>query len=115
MSCTYVSNTARVKNNLTNGINLTLRLMIEDIHRQANPITPKKDGHLRTAVTKSIIQNNVAEIAWLAPYAEYQERGYTSGPVVHYTTPGTHAGFAEESVKKVVANLPTYARKAGLL
>ena len=88
-----------------------MRQMIEDIHRVSRPITPMLTGDLRSDVKKktskigSIVRG---EIEWHRPYAWYQERGYTSGPVKRYTTAGTKAHFAEESVKKVTIKPKKY-------
>jgi hypothetical protein len=101
---------SRVELNLLSG----MRQLIEDVHRVSRPITPMKDGDLRSDVKKktsklgSIIRG---EIEWHRPYAWYQERGYTSGPVRKYTTAGTHAHFAEESVKAVTAKSKKYFGK----
>lgn len=91
-----------------------MRQMVEDIHRVSRPATPMLTGDLRQDVKKhtskigSIIRGT---IEWHRPYAWYQERGYTNGPVRRYTTPGTHAHFAEESVKEVTANSKKYFGK----
>jgi len=37
-------------------------------------------------------------VGYTADYAWYQERGYTSGPVRRYTTPGTQAHYLKDSV-----------------
>lgn len=88
-----------------------MRQMLEDIHRTSRPITPMLTGDLRGDVKKSttrigdIIRGT---IEWARPYAWYQERGYTNGPVRRYTTPGTQAHFAETSVKEVTASSKKY-------
>lgn len=115
MSVSKTDNTALVKNDISNKVGITIRLMLEDAHRIANPVTPKKDGGLRTAVNKQMESNSKGVIEWRVPYAWYQERGYTSGPVVNYTTPGTHAGFAEEGINSVMNNLSKYLSMGGLL
>lgn len=91
-----------------------MRQMIEDIHRVSRPITPMLTGDLRQDVKKSTqrLGNLVrGEIEWQRPYSWYQERGYTSGPVRKYTTPGTRAHFAETSVKEVTAKADKYFGK----
>lgn len=91
-----------------------MRQMIEDIHRTSRPITPMLFGDLRADVSKSTakVGDKVrGTIEWNRPYAWYQERGYTSGPVKRYTTPGTQAHFAETSVKEVTANAEKYFGK----
>lgn len=108
-------NTAYITASLQGNTDVAIRLMIEDIHREANPITPYREGALRTMVLKRMEAPNHGSIEWQAPYAEYQERGYTTGPVVRYTTPGTHAHFAEESVNKVVSQADKYFRQAGVI
>lgn len=108
-------NTRVIEATLQNNADVAIRLMLEDIHREANPITPYRQGALRTMVSKQMVAPNHGRITWNAPYAEYQERGYTTGPVQHYTTPGTHAHFAEESVDKVVSQADRYFRQAGVI
>ena len=88
-----------------------MRQMLEDIHKTSRPITPKLTGDLRGDVEKSVSKTGETirgVIHWKRPYAWYQERGYTSGPVRRYTTPGTKAHFAEESVKKVTKRAKKY-------
>ena len=116
MGAELKSNTAQVKSDLDFKIQLMTRLILEDIHRRSTPKTPMsvKGGTLRAMVAKQM-QGKTGIIEWRAPYAEYQERGYTSGPVRHYTTPGTQAHFAEESVQEVMNNLPEYITKAGIV
>ncbi len=102
-----------------NACSIAIRMMMEDIHTLANPITPKRPapigGNLRTSVSKQMLSPTVGMIKWHAPYAEYQERGYTTGPVTHYSTPGTHAHFVEESVEKVIQRIPQYLKYGGLI
>lgn len=91
-----------------------MRQMIEDIHRVSRPITPMLTGDLRSDVKKNTIRLSKTVrgvIEWHRPYAWYQERGYTSGPVKRYTTPGTQAHFAEKSVKEVTAHSKKYFSK----
>lgn len=91
-----------------------MRQMIEDIHRVSRPITPMLTGDLRADVKKSTRKLGDlirGEIEWHRPYAWYQERGYTNGPVRRYTTPGTQAHFAETSVKEVTSHSNKYFGK----
>ena len=115
MSVTRADNTQVLTAQLDGNVDVAIRLMLEDIHREANPITPYREGGLRTMVTKTMVAPRHGRIQWSAPYAEYQERGYTTGPVTHYTTPGTHAHFAEESVKKVIGRAGNYFKQAGVI
>lgn len=83
-----------------------MRQLLEDIHKTSRPITPKLTGDLRGDVRKKVSKLGnriIGIIEWQRPYAWYQERGYTSGPVKRYTTPGTKAHFAAISVKKVTS------------
>lgn len=111
-----------VNSQIENSIGIMLRMMMEDTHRFAEPITPKKSGILRTEVTKIMDGNTRAIMRWHAPYAAVQEQGYRTDPrtgkIVYfrnYTTPGTHAGFVEEALEKVSQNLSSYAQMGGLL
>jgi hypothetical protein len=91
-----------------------MRQMIEDIHRTSRPITPMLTGDLRGDVKKNTqrLGNLIrGTIEWARPYAWYQERGYTNGPVRRYTTPGTSAHFAEISVKEVTSSPKKYFGK----
>lgn len=119
-----VNSTVRVRlsnvpTELENKMSVSIRMMMEDIHTLSTPITPKRPdpigGTLRAAVSKQMVSPTMGIIKWHAPYAEYQERGFTTGPVVNYSTPGTHAHFIEESVNQVVNNLQKYLAMGGLL
>ena len=115
MSVEIKDNTVRIKAYMENNISLGLRLMLEDTHRLANQVTPYQYGTLRTMVRKQMETPTSGVISWYAPYAWYQERGFTTGPVVNYTTPGTHAWFAKESVEKVVDNARNYFMQSGAI
>lgn len=106
----FKGKTARVQLQAATG----MRQLIEDIHRTSRPITPMLTGELRGDVKKSVqrLGDRVrGTIEWARPYAWYQERGYTSGPVRRYTTPGTKAHFAEISVKEVTSSSKKYFGK----
>lgn len=118
MSVEYINKALEVQNTVDNNKGVTLRLMLEGIHRNANPITPLRDNGLRTSVLKTMEGTSKAIIEWREPYASYQERGMRADGthiVRNYTTPGTHAHYAEESVKKVMDNIQEYARQGGLI
>lgn len=108
-----------VEQQAKNACQIAIRMMMEDVHNLSTPITPKRPapvgGNLRTSVSKQMMSPLVGVMKWHAPYAEYQERGYTTGPVVNYSTPGTHAHFVEESLDKVVQRIPQYLRMGGLV
>jgi len=106
----FKGKTAKVELSTLSG----MRQLIEDIHRVSRPITPQLTGDLRQDVIKTTTKIGKlirGTIEWHRPYAWYQERGYTNGPVRRYTTPGTHAHFAEESVKEVTKDTSKYFGK----
>lgn len=107
----------RVNDQLNIEISIANRLIIEDIHRQANKITPLAlTAQLRGNVKKTV-QGRDGIIEWRVPYASYQERGsrYDGSHVVrHYTTPGTGKEFAKKSVNKVLMNVAKYYDQIGL-
>lgn len=91
-----------------------MRQLLEDIHRISRPVTPMLTSDLRGDVKKTVSKLGQiirGEIEWRRPYSWYQERGYTNGPVHRYTTSGTHAHFAEESVKEATAHPSKYFGK----
>lgn len=91
-----------------------MRQLIEDIHRISRPKTPLRFGDLRGDVIKTVTKlGDVVRgtIEWARPYAWYQERGYTNGPVRRYTTPGTQAHFAETSVIEATQDTSKYFGK----
>lgn len=106
-------NTERIISENHNKAGLAIRFMLEAIHRQSTPVTPMKTGQLRADIKKSVTGTK-GKITWGKGYAYYQERGYTSGPVRRYTTPGTGAQFAQNAVKDVVKDSRSYFRKAGI-
>jgi len=107
-------NTEQIISEKNNGTGLAIRFMLDAIHRESRPTTPKLSGQLRGDVTKRVI-NTRGSIKWGKKYAWYQERGYTSGPVRNYTTPGTGKHFAQNAVKSVVKDARKYFKQAGLL
>lgn len=116
MAVEVSSNMPRVKNEVDFQAQLMTRLMIEDVHNFSTPVTPKKEGNLRIAVSKQVIGKK-GIIEWKQPHANVQERGYSDEGRVfrHYTTPGTGPHYAEESVKKVMSNIPEYLMKVGVV
>lgn len=111
-------NSLQLTSETSNKAALAIRFMIEDIHRKSTPKTPMKTGQLRADVRKNVnkqVNGAKGRITWGKRYAYYQERGYTSGPVKNYTTPGTGAQFAQNAVKDVVKDSRAYFKRAGLL
>lgn len=114
MSVRVVDNTPQVLAKVRRGVNLALRFALDDVDREAFRKTPKLSGELRKNLRKAV-SGNRARITWASDYAWYQERGFTSGPVRRYTTPGTGAHFAQNAVKTVISRgFRNYLRKAGL-
>lgn len=109
MSYRKTTNTALILSETNSNTSLALRFMIEDIHRIANPKTPKDKGNLRADVIKSV--NGLrGRIEWSKEYAVYQEyKQFTN-----YTTSGTGPHYAENSVVDVVQRSRSYFRKAGI-
>lgn len=112
MSYRRTDNTDLVISEHENKVSLALRFGIEDIHRISTENTPRLTGQLRADIRKSAT-GKVGKIVWGKEYARYQERGYTSGKVRRYTTPGTGAHFAENAAKKVGDNPEKYFRMVG--
>lgn len=119
MGVDYTSYTTTIQGRMKNNTSLAIRLMLEDIHRNANNITPMADTkYLRTGIRKRLVSNNEGFIEWMAPYAAYQERGKRldgSHVVRHYTTPGTGKEFAKQSVKKTMSNARKFLEMGGVI
>lgn len=113
MAYTINDNTDQIISETAAKKNLLIRFGLDGIHRESGPNTPKKFGLLRANVRKSVLGSR-GSITWGQDYAWYQERGYTSGKVRRYTTPGTDAHFAENAAMKVHGEKRKYFRMAGL-
>lgn len=85
--------------NLTNAI----EAMADAVMKTAKVKAPKLTGKLRDSSHINRLSSSSREVVFDAKndkgksYAYYQERGYTSGPVRHYTTAGTQAHYLKES------------------
>lgn len=108
-------NTERIISEKKNKSSLGIRFMLDAVHRESRPKTPmsKGGGQLRGDVTKAV-RGSTGSIKWGKHYAWYQERGYTSGPVRRYSTPGTNKHFAQDAIKSVTKDGIRYFRQAGL-
>jgi len=135
MSYRINDNTVRILVDKDNNISLAIRLMIEAIHRESSPKTPRKTGSLRANIRKNVTGKR-GSIRWGQRYAAAQEVGHmtvkaqrvvtTDGGETFftlkpgryyfkkYTTPGTGAHFAENAVKKVAGNYRRYFKLARL-
>lgn len=115
MSVKVTNNTPQIKFDMNTKIRLFLRYMLDEIERISDPLTPKKEGHLRRDILK-VVQVNTASITWTKEYAAAQEVGTTRGFTIrNYTTPGTSSQFALRGVIKAVATAETTLRKARLI
>jgi hypothetical protein len=110
MSVKVVDLTPQIQNHTRTQTSLALRFMVDDVDRIANPKTPKRFGNLRRDIFKQVIGQK-GYIQWRKEYAIYQE----TKQYQNYTTPGTGPHFAENAVRKVVANAGSYFRKAKLI
>lgn len=114
-------NWAKPYDEIENGVAIMLRMMMEDTHRIANPITPLKDYGLRPSVTKQMVSKNKGVMRWAVNYAAVQEQGGRTDPRTgkyiefkHYTTPGTGPHFIQKSLESVMKKLPYYLEIGGL-
>lgn len=64
-------------------------------------LAPKKERVLANSGRVEKISGG-HRIGYTAPYAWYQERGYTTGPVRRYTTAGTQAHYLETALKSAL-------------
>lgn len=114
MAYIITDNSVLMKTRMKTNTSLAIRFMLNDIKRKSTPITPMLTGDLRRNV-KVKAGGKRGSIKWGQKYALYQERGYTSGPVRRYTTPGTRAHFAEDSVKSVTRHAERYFKRARIV
>lgn len=114
MSVKITDNHPKIALDMSRAVNLALRYALDDVDRIAFPKTPKDRGELRKNLSKQVVGGR-GTIVWKSGYAVYQERGYSSGKIRRYTTPGTGAHFAFNAVKQVDANKESYLRKARAL
>lgn len=110
MSVKIKDNTAQINIEMQHGIPVAIRLMLEDIEREANPKTPRREGGLRKSIRRTVVGPH-GEIEWAKEYAVFQEKKQYQ----NYTTPGTGPHFAENAVRKVVDNADYYFEKAKVL
>lgn len=117
MSYKITDHTGAVRSQTIQRASTFLRVAADNILDNAKPNTPKKLGNLSRDVLRRV--NGLhGEIEWRKVYAQYQERGMRrdgSRRVRKYTTPGTGPHYAENAVKKVVANTNIIARLAHLI
>lgn len=108
-------------NDIENASMVVLRLFMEDAHKFAEQVTPKRQGGLRASVTKQVVGPTKGIMRWAVNYAAVQEEGQRRNPKTgkmivfsNYTTPGTHAHFVQEGIEKAIAKIPMYLQLGGL-
>lgn len=114
MRVRYKSRAAVVRAKVRTVGQLAIRQVMDDVHSAASPHTPYRLGQLRSRVRKALVGPMHGRMVWDSHYAEFQERGFTTGPVRNYTTGGTGPHFAENAVKEqaTVENLASKIRGA---
>ena len=105
---TYSSNVRYVVSKTELGMEMAIRLALEDIRRTAEPMTPMKTGELRSS---AIIRQNEGVVNWTADHAEILEQKQFQ----NYTTPGTGPHFAEKAVRQVNERFDQHLRAAGVI
>lgn len=114
MSVKVTNNSPTLISERDHKISLAFRLMLEGVHRNSLPGTPKQYGNLRADVVKEVSGMH-GKITWSKNYAAIQEAGITHGTKMrNYTTPGTGPHFARRAVDKVVQTSDSYFRQVGL-
>lgn len=113
MSYRRTDNTDRILSERSNKVALAIRFALDGIHRASTDATPKLSGQLRADINKRVVGKR-GTIRWGKKYAYWQERGYTSGPVRRYTTPGTGKDFAKNAARKEGNNPRKYLNMVGL-
>ena len=127
MSVTYKSNTAEVKLSIERKASTFLRLMADEVDKEARKITPYSGGiksqggksltgggHLRDSLQKQILGLK-GKLVWNKVYAAPQEVGHAGGRVFkNYTTPCTGKDYAKKAVKTAVGRTGSILSKVGL-
>lgn len=115
MSVRVTDNTPMIAINNERQSSLFLRLLLEDVERYSEPITPRREGTLRRSTLKQVVGHR-GQIVWKPEYAAAQEVGTTRGfPIKRYTTPGTGKGYAKKGVEKAILGSEAIMRKVGLI
>lgn len=108
MAYRYNSKVRYVQAKTELGMQMAIRLALEDIRRTAEPLTPRRTGELRSS---AIIRQSEGVVQWTADHAEILENKEFS----NYTTPGTGAHFAERAVRQVEQRFDQHLRAAGVI
>ena len=104
------NNMPKIQNDKKLKSSIFLRALTDEVVTTSTPKTPMRTGRLRMDVVKQVLGLK-GKIVWGKNYAIYQE----SKQYRNYTTPGTGPHFAENSVKEVVRNSESIAKKVGLI
>lgn len=112
MSVNVTDNTVKIVTSNRQGASLAIRMMLQDVSRLADPITPRSIGGGELRRDKLISVNGTSgSIEWRSSYAWLQENN-PSGRFKNYTTAGTGDHFAEQAVTNVVSKSDKYFGKA---
>lgn len=106
MSVKITDNTTSVTFAIKQQANLFLRQAEDELERIADPMTPKKSGHLRREKLKTVIGLS-GKVVWKVRYAPIQEAKQFS----HYTTAGTGPHFAEKAAKRLPSRTEAIAKR----
>lgn len=118
MSVKITDNTPKIELDTSTKVGLFCRFILDEVEKNSDPLTPKKEGYLRQGTVKTVSGNQYRRrgtIVWNKEYAAAQEVGTTRGfPISKYTTPGTGKNYALRGAQKAVLNASAIFRKAGL-
>lgn len=104
----YNSKVRYVQTKTELGMEMAIRLALEDIRRTAAPMTPRKTGELRSS---AVIRQSEGVVNWTADHAEILEKKQFA----NYTTAGTGPHFAERAVRQVTQRFDQHLRAAGVI
>lgn len=115
MPVKYTDNVPKLKDDIRTRTALFLRFFLDEVQKNADPMTPYDQGFLRRSPLKSVVGMQ-GTIQWVKEYAAAQEVGTTRGfAITNYTTPGTGAHYAEKAVQKAKETAPAVMARAGLV
>lgn len=117
MSVKVIDFTQNFQSKTKQRASLFLRLISDRVVSNARPNTPYEKGNLSRDTLIQVLSLR-SKIEWRKVYAQYQERGARkdgSHKVRRYTTPRTGPHFAENAIKKAVADTSIVAMLAHLI
>lgn len=115
MSVRITSNVNKILSETRVNSNLFLRYFVDEVHKKAEPRTPRDKGNLARDVLKQVLGLK-GKIVWSKEYAQAQEAGMTRGyPIRNYTTPGTGKKYAVNAIDQTTGEASKIAKKARLI